>query len=202
MNVLVGCEFSGKVRDEFRKRRHNAYSCDFLPSEDMEYHLQGDVLDYLDYPWDLAIFHPPCTYLCASGLHWNHRTPGRSEKTEEALEFVKTLLNLPIPKIALENPVGCISTRLRKWDEMIQPYHFGDDASKATCLWLKGLPPLMPTVFASPRIVLYKGKLVERWSNQTDSGQNILGPSADRWAERSVTYSGIAKAMAEQWGVA
>jgi hypothetical protein len=155
------------------------------------------VLDILDHGWDLMIAHPPCTYLCSSGLHWNKRIPERAQKTEEALEFVQVLLDAPIAKIALENPIGCISTRIRKPDQTIQPYQFGDDASKATCLWLKGLPPLRPTQFVEPRMV--NGK--PRWANQTDSGQNRLPPSADRWKIRSETYVGIAEAMVAQWGV-
>jgi hypothetical protein len=141
------------------------------------------------------IAHPPCTYLCSSGLHWNKRRPGRAEETEKALEFVRRLLDAPMPRIALENPVGCISTRIRPYDQAIQPYQFGHDASKKTCLWLKNLPPLRPTKMVEPRMV--NGK--PRWGNQTDSGQNKLPPSADRWAIRSETYQGIAQAMAEQW---
>lgn len=146
--------------------------------------------------WDVMIAHPPCTYLCSSGLHWNKRTPGRQALTEEALDFVRLLLDAPIERIALENPIGCIGTRIRPADQTIQPWQFGHDASKATCLWLKNLPPLVPTAIVAPRIV--NGK--KRWANQTDSGQNRLGPSADRWKERSLTYTGIARAMAWQWG--
>lgn len=142
------------------------------------------------------IAHPPCTYLCSSGLHWNKRVPGRQELTEEALAFVQLLLDAPIKRIALENPVGCISTRIRKYNQLIQPWQFGHDASKSTCLWLKNLPHLTPTQIIEPRIV--SGK--KRWANQTDSGQNKLGPSEDRWKIRSETYTGIAEAMAEQWG--
>jgi hypothetical protein len=142
------------------------------------------------------VAHPPCTYLCSSGLHWNKRVPGRAQMTEEALEFVQLLLDAPIPRIALENPIGCISTRIRKPDQTIQPWQFGHDASKATCLWLKGLPTLVPTQIIEPRLV--DGK--KRWGNQTDSGQNRLGPSEDRWKIRSETYAGIAEAMATQWG--
>jgi len=172
-------------------------SCDLLPSEStIGDHYQGNVLDILDHGWDLMIAHPPCTYLCSSGLHWNKRKPERAQHTEEALDFVRTLLDAPIPKIALENPIGCISTRIRKPTQTIQPYHFGDDASKSTCLWLKGLPYLLPTDFVEPRIV--NGK--RRWANQTDSGQNRLPPSPDRWKIRSETYVGIANAMAAQWG--
>jgi hypothetical protein len=199
LRVLVGCECSGRVRDAFRKRGHEAYSCDLLAASG--YHFQVDVRTILKDGWDLAIFHPPCTYLCSSGLHWNKRVPGRAALTEEALEFVRELLAAPIPRIALENPKGCIGTRIRKRDQMIQPYQFGDDASKATHLWLKNLPMLTPTKIIEPRIVAsgpYAGK--KRWANQTDSGQNRLGPSEDRWAIRSLTYQGIADAMASQWG--
>ena len=197
MRVLVACEYSGTVRDAFIRAGHYAMSCDLLPSEStIGDHYQGNVLDILDHGWDLMIAHPPCTYLCSSGLHWNKRKPERAQHTEEALDFVRTLLDAPIPKIALENPIGCISTRIRKPTQTIQPYQFGDDASKSTCLWLKGLPPLQPTNFVEPRIV--NGK--QRWANQTDSGQNRLPPSPDRWKIRSETYVGIANAMAKQWG--
>lgn len=150
----------------------------------------------------MMIAHPPCTYLSVSGLHWNKRVPGREEKTTAALEFVRILMGSPIEKICIENPVSCISSAIRKPDQIVQPYEFGDDASKKTCLWLKGLPPLVkdPSLRLSGRSVLINGKLVERWANQTDSGQNRLGPSADRWKLRSKTYEGIAEAMAEQWG--
>lgn len=197
MRVLVACEFSGRVRDAFIALGHDAWSCDLLLSEVPGPHLQTDVTQVLDLDWDLMIAHPPCTYLCSSGLHWNHRVPGRAQLTEEALEFVRVLFSAPIPRIALENPIGCISTKIRKYDQIIQPYDFGHDASKQTCLWLQGLPKLKPTVYVAPRIV--NGK--KRWGNQTDSGQNRLGPSEDRWALRSRTYEGIATAMAEQWGI-
>lgn len=195
MRVLVGCEFSGTVRDAFARRGWDAWSCDLLPTEAPGQHIQGDVLAVLDDNWDLAIFHPPCTYLTSSGLHWNKRVPGREQKTQESLEFVRALLNAPIPKIALENPIGRIGTAIRKADQVIQPYQFGHDASKATCLWLKNLPTLSPTAYTPPRIV--NGK--PRWGNQTDSGQNKLAPSDDRWKIRSETYLGIAEAMADQW---
>ena len=195
MKVLVACEFSGIVRDAFTKLGHYALSCDLEDTETTGEHYKGDVLDVLDSGWDLMIAHPPCTYLCSSGLHWNKRRLGRAEETEKALEFVRRLLDAPIPRIALENPVGCISTRIRPYDQAIQPYQFGHDASKKTCLWLKNLPPLRPTKMVEPRMV--NGK--PRWANQTDSGQNKLPPSADRWAIRSETYQGIAQAMAEQW---
>lgn len=196
MRVLVACEYSGRVRDAFLARGHDAMSCDLLPTEVPGPHHQGDVRDVLGDGWDLMIAHPPCTYLCSSGIHWNKRRPERAALTEQALEFVRELLAAPIARIALENPVGVISSRIRKPTQIIQPYHFGHDASKQTALWLKGLHPLRPTQFVEPRII--DGK--PRWSNQTDSGQNRLPPSADRWALRSETYAGIAEAMAEQWG--
>ena len=168
-------------------------SGDLLPSVVPGPHYCGDVRDVLDHGWDLMIAHPPCTYLAVSGLHWNKRRPERAALTEEALKFVQLLLDASVPMIALENPIGCISSRIRKPDQIIQPWQFGHDASKATCLWLKGLPLLQPTD------VLPGGRKARR-SNQTASGQNKLPPSADRWKLRSLTYPGIAKAMAEQWG--
>jgi hypothetical protein len=184
------------VRDAFLALGHDAMSCDLLPTDAPGPHYQGDVQDALGQGWDLMIAHPPCTYLASSGLHWNKRQPDRAVKTEAALQFVMALLNAPIERIALENPIGCISTRVRKPEQVIQPWQFGDDASKATCLWLKNLPPLKPTKLIPGRLV--NGK--RRWANQTDSGQNRLSPSADRWKKRSETYQGIAAAMAEQWG--
>jgi hypothetical protein len=171
-------------------------SCDFLPTEKPGPHYQGDVRDILGDGWDLMIAHPPCQFLASSGLHWNKRITGRAEKTEEALRFVSLLLDAPIPCIALENPIGCISTRIRKPDQVVQPHQFGANASKATCLWLKNLAPLVPTTFVAPRVV--NGR--PRWGNQTDSGQNKLPPSETRWMDRSRTFPGIAAAMAEQWG--
>lgn len=197
MRVLIACEFSGTVRDAFAAAGHDAMSCDLLPTTKPGEHYQGDIRDLLGQAWDLMIAHPPCTYLCSSGLHWNKRRPERVSLTEEALDFVRLLLDAPIPRIALENPVGCISTRIRPYDQMIQPYEYGHNASKKTCLWLKNLPPLRPTQLIEPRMV--NGK--PRWGNQTDSGQNKLPPSQDRWAIRSETYEGIAKAMADQWGI-
>jgi len=193
MKVLVACEYSGKVRDAFIKRGHDAMSCDLLPTDSPGPHYQGDVMDILNDGWDLMIAHPPCTYLAVSGLHWNKRVPGRAEKTEEALSFVKALMDAPIHKIAIENPVSCISSRIRKPDQIVQPWWFGHDASKKTCFWLKNLPALVET----NRL---PGDDKTRRANQTASGQNKLGPSADRWKIRSETYQGIADAMAEQWG--
>lgn len=198
MRVLIVCEFSGVVRNAFRVAGHEAWSLDLLPSEDNSiYHIQADVTrGFLRDGWDLMIAHPPCQYLSVSGQHWNKCRPERQQLTEEALDFVRTLLEAPIGRIALENPIGIISTRIRKPDQIIQPYQYGHDASKATCLWLKGLPLLQPTHYFSPRIVSGKS----RWGNQTDSGQNRLGPSEHRWKDRSRTYQGIADAMADQWG--
>jgi hypothetical protein len=197
MRVLIACEYSGVVRDAFLDRGHYAMSCDLLPCESHASgdHYQGDVRDILNDGWDLMIAHPPCTYLCSSGLHWNKRVPGRQVLTDDALNFIRLLLDAPIERIALENPVGCISTQIKKPNQIIQPYMFGDDASKQTCLWLKNLPALISTEKVEPRII--DGK--KRWANQTDSGQNKLPPSADRWKIRSTTYSGIANAMADQW---
>lgn len=200
MRVLVACESSGVVREAFRSKGHDAWSCDLLPAEDgSPHHIEGDALvvayEAYEGDWDLMIAHPPCTYLCSSGLHWNKRIEGRAALTEGALGFVRMLMGAPIPRIAIENPVGRIGTAIRPADQYIQPYDFGEDASKRTGLRLKGLPKLVPTQRVAGRMV--GGK--ERWSNQTDSGQNRLGPSEDRWQQRSKTYAGIARAMAEQW---
>jgi hypothetical protein len=209
VKVLVACEFSGVVRDAFLDRGHSAFSCDLMPSErpthpsnpHMPRHLQHDIELILGtceramgdgWQPDLMIAHPPCTYLASSGLHWNRRRPERQVQTEEALRFVQILLDANIPRIALENPIGCISTRIRKPDQIVQPWMFGDDASKATCLWLKNLPPLQPR---NP----LAGDRKTRRANQTPSGQNKLGPSPTRSADRSRTYPGFAAAMAEQW---
>lgn len=204
MNVLIACEFSGTVRDAFIARGHDAWSCDLLPTDKPGPHYQGDIRDLLHGPnhWDLMIAHPPCTYLASSGLHWNKRRPDRAALTEQALDFVRFLMNpyndgqngfAPIPMIAIENPIGCISTQIKKPTQIIQPWQFGHDASKATCLWLQGLAPLQPTN-------VLKGGAKSRRANQTASGQNKLSPSPDRWKLRSITYPGIAAAMAEQWG--
>lgn len=202
MKVLVACEYSGRVRDAFRALGHDAMSCDLLDTDVSGPHYKGDVRDVLDNGWDLMVANPPCTYLTSAGLHWNKRRPGRAALTEEALDFVRLLMAAPVPRIAVENPVGCISTRIRRPDQTIQPWQFGEDASKATCLWLSGLPLLNPTKRVPGRMIEYKGRLVERWANQTDSGQNQLPPTEDRWKLRSTTYAGIAAAMAAQWGSA
>jgi len=179
--VLVACEFSGIVRDAFIERGHDAVSCDLLPSERPGPHIQGDVLEHLADGWDLTIAFPPCTYLAASGARW---WAGRQREQAEAIEFVRVLLAAPIPQIALENPVGRLSAAVRKPDQIIQPWQFGHGETKATCLWLKGLPLLRPT-----DLVLWREARVHRMS-----------PGPNRGRERSRTLPGIAAAMAEQWG--
>lgn len=200
MKVLVACESSGSVRDAFTAAGHDATSCDLLPSESPGKHYQGDVRDMLGESWDILIAHPPCTYLSSSGSHWNTRRPERAAQTEDAILFADLFINgcAHIPLRAIENPIGCLSTRIRKPDQIIQPWQFGADASKSTCLWLVGLPKLAHTEYIAPRMVGDK----KRWANQTDSGQNRLTPSPDRWKARSLTYPGIAQAMANQWGSA
>lgn len=192
MRMLAACEFSGRVRDAFTARGWDAWSCDLLPSETSGNHLQCDVRLALCSPWDLVIAFPPCTYLCSSGMHWTVRGLRDPKLTEDALEFVKWILEARCERIALENPVGVISTRIRRPDQTIHPWQFGHPESKTTCLWLKNLPKLVPTnVLQKP--------VNGHWQNQTPSGQNKLGPSPGRAAERARTYSGIAEAMASQW---
>lgn len=193
LKVLIACESSGAVRDAMTKLGHVATSCDLLPSETFGDHYQGNVFDIIDQGWDLMIAHPPCTYLSSSGMHWTTRGLRDPQLTEDALEFVRKLMDAPIPMIAIENPVGAISTRIRKPDQYIYPWEYGHFESKKTGLWLKNLPLLKPTNIVSKPSCGY-------WDNQTPSGQNKLGPSKDRWKLRSKTYHGIAQAMAEQWG--
>jgi site-specific DNA-cytosine methylase len=187
--VLVACEYSGRVRDAFAALGWNAWSCDLLPSETPGNHHQGAVEDILSLHWDVLIAHPPCTHLAVSGARW---FKDKQVEQAEALAFVRLLLDAPVEHIALENPVSIISTRIRRPNQVIHPHWFGHPEAKATCLWLKNLPPLTPT---DPLPLPASG----RWENQTPSGQNKLGPSPDRWKERSRTYSGIASAMATQW---
>jgi hypothetical protein len=198
MKILIACETSATVRDAFCKLGHDAWSCDLLPCEgDPTWHIQGGALETAyGQTWDMMIAHPPCTYLSSSGLHWNKRRPERAVLTEEALRFAIHLASAPIPLVVIENPIGRLNTAWKKPTQTIQPHQFGHDASKATCLWLKGLDPLVPTQWVAPRMV----NGLPRWANQTDSGQNKLGPSPDRWKDRSRTYQGIADAMAAQWG--
>lgn len=192
MKVLIACEFSAVVRDEFDKLGHEAYSCDLLPSEKPGKHIQDDVLKHLEEDWDLMIAHPDCKYMINSGVSWLHKEENRWEELAAATSFFNALKNAPIPKICIENPIPhkYAKNDIGNYTQMIQPWQFGEDASKATCLWLKNLPKLIPTN-------IIKKKL---YANQTESGQNKLGPSENRWKERSRTFQGIADAMANQWG--
>ena len=181
MRVLIACEFSGIVRDAFIKQGHDAMSCDLLSSEVPGPHYVGDIFDVIDRGWDLMIAHPPCTHLAVSGARWF-----KDKRTEQldALDFVRRLLKSHISKIALENPISVISSKIRKPDQIVQPWMFGHGETKSTCLWLKNLPLLAPTCIATgrePRI-------------------HKMPPSKNRWKDRSRTFSGIAKAMAQQWG--
>lgn len=181
MKVLVACEYSGTVRDAFIRDGHDAWSCDLLPTETPGPHHQCDALEVLDMGWDLMIAHPPCTHLAVSGARW---FKDKQTEQQEALAFVQMLINAPIKRIAIENPVSIISSRIRKPDQIIQPWQFGHGETKATCLWLKGLPKLTPTNIVDGRVprVHYEP------------------PSPDRWKNRSRTFKGIAEAMAFQWG--
>lgn len=183
LRILVACEYSGRVRDAFAKLGHFAMSCDLLPTDAPGLHYQGDVTDILDQGWDIMIAHPPCTHLAVSGAR-HFAAKRESGVQQEALAFVRLLLNAPIPKIALENPVSIISSEIRKPDQIIQPWQFGHGETKATCLWLKGLPKLVATDIVEGR----------------DDRIHKMPPSADRWKKRSTTYQGIADAMAAQWG--
>ena len=180
MKILIACEFSGIVRDAFIKKGHDAVSCDLLPTDKIGPHYQGDVFDIINEGWDMMIAFPPCTHLASSGARWFKY---KQKEQVEALGFVERLLNSPIEKICLENPVGVISTKIRKPDQIIQPWQFGHGEQKATCLWLKNLPRLVPTN-------IVEGREQRIWK---------LPPSKDRWKKRSITYPGIAEAMAEQW---
>lgn len=187
MRVLVACEFSGVVRDAFTRCGHEAWSCDLLPTEQPGLHIEGGVLEIPSSTmseFDLLISHPPCTHLAASGARWWSGL--RNQEQEQATEFVRRLLALPVGRVAVENPVGALSRRLRKPDQIIQPWMFGHGESKATCLWLTGLPPLIPT------------RIVE--GREARSHMEAPGGSEPRWKRRSRTLPGIAAAMAEQWG--
>ena len=181
MNVLVACEFSGMVRDAFRKRGHQAMSCDLLPSETIGDHYTGDVRDLFGIGFDLMIAHPPCTHLSVSGARW---FKDKRREQLEALQFVSDLMGAPYERIALENPISIISSRIRKPDQIIQPWQFGHGETKATCLWLKNLPRLVPTKIVDGR----------------EARVHKASPGPDRWKERSRTLQGIADAMADQWG--
>lgn len=253
MKVLVACEYSGRVRDAFTARGHDAISCDLLPSDSPGKHYQGNVLDIINEGFDLMVAHPPCTYLSVSGMHWTTRGLRDPQLTEDALDFVMVLMGSTIPKICIENPISVISSRIRQPDQIIHPWMFGHDASKKTCLWLKNLPKLVPDrnkvvppagwgkvreahecidtsggpwcpehdkyysecdcIGSKEEGVILKANSgvmfgtreypapKQLWANQTPTGQNKLGPSADRWKIRSTTYEGIANAMALQWGL-
>ena len=181
MKVLIACEFSGTVRDAFIASGHDAWSCDLMPSETPGPHYAGDVADILDDGWDMMVAHPPCTHLAVSGARW---FPGKRHEQADALDFVRLLLSAPIPRIAIENPVSIISSHIRPPDQIIQPWQFGHGECKATCLWLKNLPPLVPTDIVDGR----------------EQRIFMMPPSPDRWKERSRTFAGIAQAMAAQWG--
>jgi len=213
MRVLVACEYSGRVRDAFIKMGHEALSCDLLPTQSPGPHYQGDVRDIISDGWDLMIAHPDCTYLTNSaawafkdGPYHQKVKPGtlvgkeRRIARSKAIGFVMELDQAPIKKIAIENPVGALSSHFREPTQYIQPYEYGDDASKITCLWLTGLDHLIPTNFVPPRLAKNNKRYSLRWGNQTDSGQNKETPSDDRWMIRSTTWQGWADAMAEQWG--
>jgi site-specific DNA-cytosine methylase len=185
VRVLVACEYSGAVRDAFTRKGHYAMSCDILPTASPGPHHQGDVLLYLDTKWDLMIAFPPCTHLAVSGARW---FKDKVKEQKQALDFVRLLMDAPIDKIAIENPVSIISTKIRKPDQIIQPWQHGDPYTKTTCLWLKGLPLLKPTnIVSKGEYVIHGGKKIQKWYS-------------NRERPRDMTFSGIATAMAEQWG--
>ena len=205
MKVLVACEYSGIVRDAFTAKGHEAWSCDILPTESPGNHIEGDVLEHLDKGWDLMIAHPPCTYLSNAGTRWfNEERYGdqareRKRLRLEALEFVKRFYNNNIPKVCIENPVGYLNNNWKKPSQIIQPYYFGDEESKRTCLWLKGLPLLEKTKIVKPKIYGY-------YKSGNKAGKPIylhewLGRKQDRGKLRSKFFKGVAEAMANQWGV-
>lgn len=181
--ILVACEYSGVVREAFRKLGWYAMSCDLLPTDAPGHHHQGDVRELLAQSWDIIIAFPPCTYLCSSGMHWTTRGLRDPQHTEDALAFVRVFMDCDCPRVAIENPIGAISTRIRKPDQIIQPWQFGHPETKATCLWLNGLPKLIPTDIVD-------GRAQRIWK---------MPPGPDRWKLRSKTYHGIADAMAIQW---
>lgn len=196
MRVLVACEYSGRVREAFRKQGHTAWSADLLPADDGSmYHYEGDVRDILDKRWDLMVAHPPCTYLSNSGVRWLHTDPDRWDLMKDGADFFKELLDADIPKKAIENPIPhkyAVERIGRKYDQLIQPYQFGHKETKATCLWLQGLPKLEPTTDLKEETMALPAKERARIHH--------LPPSADRWKIRSTTYQGFADAMGEQWG--
>jgi len=203
MKVLVACEYSGRVRDAFIAKGHDAMSCDILPTDSPGPHYQGDVFDVINDGWDLMIAHPPCTYLCiANAVHYNRAKWGdkkvdkRLADREEAIKFFDRLLKVDIPMIAVENPrpLKVLTAVTGKYSQVVQPYHFGHEASKTTCLWLKGLPDLQPTEIVGP------GKFVKGIGKRTNPAWSYLLPVKGRAKARSLTFQGIADAMADQWG--
>ena len=194
MRILIGCEFSGIVTKAFRECGHTAYSCDLLPTEgNPDWHIQGDVLEHLNDGWDMGIFFPPCTHLASSGAAW-FREKIADGRQQQAIEFFMALINAPIEKIAVENPIGIMSTKYRKPDQIIHPWMFGQEFSKPTCLWLKNLPKLTPTNIVS------KGEFKTSKSGKRKAAWNWWLPQTpDRWKIRSRTFAGIAKAMESQW---
>jgi len=202
MKILIACEYSGTVRDAFKKLGHDAWSCDILPCDsDPQYHYQCDIKEVLDKDWDMIIAHPPCTYLTVTGNRWfkdeyKERFPTRQQDRLDAIDFFMLFANHPCPKICIENPLGIMSTRWRKPDQIIQPYQFGHVEAKKTCLWLKGLPPLVHTKIVEPEYTTFKsGKRMATW--YTDA---LKLPPHERMKVRSKTFQGIADAMANQWG--
>lgn len=211
MKIIIGCERSGVIRRTLRNKNHDAWSCDLLPADDnSKFHIQDDVLDHLDENWDMAIFHPPCTFLCVTGNKWFYhpedkhlpieerrshpKFPNRKQDRADAFEFFMALVNAPIKKICIENPVGVISSYWRKPDQIIQPFQFGHEEPKKTCLWLKHLPLLKPTKIVEPKYMISKsGKKLAEWYYKPSQ-------SPERTKLRETTFQGIADAMAEQWG--
>ena len=192
MRVLIACEFSGVVTNAFRLKGHEAWSCDILPTDsNPDWHIQGDVLKQLDKNWDMMIAHPPCTYLCNSGVSWLHKDESRWIELEKASEFFKTLLEYDIPKICVENPIPHKYGKLPKYSQIVQPYEYGHPERKATCLWLKNLPKLKPTNNVKDEML----KLPK-----TQQQRTFYVPIKDRAKNRSITFEGIAQAMVEQWG--
>jgi len=195
MKVLVACEYSGIVRDSFTRLGHDAWSCDILPTESEGNHYQDDVLNHLDEGWDLMIAHPPCTHLAVSGARWFTSGHKPRHLQVEALEFVNKLMNAPIKKIALENPVSIISSKIRKPEQIIQPYQFGHPVKKTTCLWLKNLPKLQHTKIVEPEMITVNGYTMSRFHYDT-----FRLPKSIRGKVRSRFWEGVADAMANQWG--
>jgi nitrogen fixation protein len=197
MRVLIACEFSGIVREAFKDKGHDAWSCDLLPTEIPGQHIQGDVLSILNDGWDLMIAHPPCTYLCVSGIRWNTNNPIRKIKTDQAIDFFNKLFKSKIPKKALENPISVISSKIRKPDQIIRPNQFGHGSTKATCLWLFNLPKLVSTNMVPQETYTSRsGRVWDKWFFESSLISNL----EDRSKFRSKTFPGIAAAMADQWG--